>query len=616
MQGVSTKNIMQDARTVDTDLKRVHLLSRKDVQNFRQAHGINVATATGIHTAASDSVSVSGWIEEMEKLDDDSPVLFYKPQETVLEGFANNDFMLVIMNPVQRKMLQKFGDDRLCVDSTHGMTGYDFELTTLLIVDEYDEGFPVAFFCSSSVTTAHLKLLFNCIKRTVGEIKPQSFMTDDAPAFYNAWSDVMGPVQNRLLCTWHVDRAWQGKLQTITNKDTRQAVYKSLRACHTELNRDKFVLMFAELLQQLKNDPETTSFAQYLESHYSSRPETWAYSYRIGANINTNMHIENFHKIIKHIYMEGKKSKRVDKCIDALFAYLLDKQFDRLTKLQKGKLSTKVAAIVKRHSAGVPLAVSCIQSEKNVWNVPSATVDNLSYTVVKSSTHGCSSICALYCRQCQTCLRGMSCTCHDYLILGNMCKHIHAAGISQLEAASTVCSCAITPVSASDDVNDEIKFHVNSLKSVRKKPQHEALHKLSLEIMNSLTRKTEIPDSIVAGVDAHLRAAKRLLQMIKYKPNDEYRLALPRHAAIEPANKLASHQKRFFSVRRARSKKVTLNKASAAESATLGSILLQEELLINTGELDHCYRQKIIPSETSAVVTSNKVSEPISAYYY
>ena len=292
----------------------------------------------------------------MRKLGDDNPVPLYKEQGIHMEGVADNDFMLVIMSAVQRCMLQKFGSDRICIESTHGMTGYDFELSTLLVIDEYDEGFPVAFFFSSSVDTEHLTIFYECVKTSAGVIKPHSFMSDDAPAFYNAWSRVMGAVENRLLCTWHVDRAWQGKLTTITDKEKREKVYRGLKACQTELDKENFSRMFTELLLQLAIDSDTVAFGQYLTAHYNNRPETWAYCYRIGSKINTNMHIENFHKIIKHIYMEGKKSKRVDKCIDALFTHLRDKQFDRQHKLHKGKLSSKVAAIVQRHSASIPLA--------------------------------------------------------------------------------------------------------------------------------------------------------------------------------------------------------------------------------------------------------------------
>jgi len=41
-------------------------------------------------------------------------------------------------------------------------------------------------------------------------------MSDDAPAFYNAWVAVMGPAEHRLLCTWHVDRNWRDNLSKIS----------------------------------------------------------------------------------------------------------------------------------------------------------------------------------------------------------------------------------------------------------------------------------------------------------------------------------------------------------------------------------------------------------------
>ena len=40
-------------------------------------------------------------------------------------------------------MFKKFGEGKVvCVDATHGTNAYDFKLITLLVVDEYGEGFP------------------------------------------------------------------------------------------------------------------------------------------------------------------------------------------------------------------------------------------------------------------------------------------------------------------------------------------------------------------------------------------------------------------------------------------------------------------------------------------
>lgn len=56
------------------------------------------------------------------------------------------------MMPLQREMLMKFGGDRICVDSTHGMTAYDLKLVTVMVIDEFEEGFPVAFRLTSTVS--------------------------------------------------------------------------------------------------------------------------------------------------------------------------------------------------------------------------------------------------------------------------------------------------------------------------------------------------------------------------------------------------------------------------------------------------------------------------------
>ena len=65
-------------------------------------------------------------------------------------------------------------------------------------MDEHEEGFSVAFMFSSRTDTKTLSVFFNCVRSAVGIINPNVFMSDDASAFYNAWSSVMGAVERRL----------------------------------------------------------------------------------------------------------------------------------------------------------------------------------------------------------------------------------------------------------------------------------------------------------------------------------------------------------------------------------------------------------------------------------
>ena len=101
----------------------------------------------------------------------------------------------------------------MCIDSTHGMTGYGFELTTLMVVDEHEEGLPVAFCCSSKVNTAIMDEFFQGVKMAVGETKAKYFISDDADLFYQAWCGVMGSAKSRLPCSRHVDESVAGKIK-------------------------------------------------------------------------------------------------------------------------------------------------------------------------------------------------------------------------------------------------------------------------------------------------------------------------------------------------------------------------------------------------------------------
>lgn len=75
---------------------------------------------------------------------------------------------------------------------------------------------------------------------------------------------------------------------------------------------------------------------------YSYRPKNWAYCYRLRLEINTNMYLESFHKILKHIYLNGKKVRRLDKSINAVMKLTQDTYFKRLTQVSKNASTEKI----------------------------------------------------------------------------------------------------------------------------------------------------------------------------------------------------------------------------------------------------------------------------------
>ena len=116
---------------------------------------------------------------------------------------------MIIQSPFQRHMLQKFGTKGIFCDSTHGTNAYDF-LLTCFVVDEHGEGFPASWCLSNHRYFIATCTFFREVKKNcAGSITSTRFMSHIAPQYYNACVGFMNdvPRPQKLLCTWHVDKA-------------------------------------------------------------------------------------------------------------------------------------------------------------------------------------------------------------------------------------------------------------------------------------------------------------------------------------------------------------------------------------------------------------------------
>jgi hypothetical protein len=86
-------------------------------------------------------------------------------------------------------------------------------MSTVVIVNEFGSGCPVAFCLSNRSDELIFQLFFEKIKFNVGGIDCKVFMTDDAPAFYNAWVAIMGPVEN-----------WRQNLSKISGGSEKKSI--------------------------------------------------------------------------------------------------------------------------------------------------------------------------------------------------------------------------------------------------------------------------------------------------------------------------------------------------------------------------------------------------------
>ena len=330
---------------------------------------------------------------------DQSPVLLYKPQgkNKTFDNLHANDFVLAIQTPMQADMMKALGNEKVvCIDATHGTNGYDFLLITVLVTDEFGEGYPVAWCLSNRTDLTLLLSFFKSIKNRTGVIIPKWIMTDDADQYYSAWVGVFGLGPQKLLCTWHVDRAWRGHLNSIRNKEMAQKVYHNLRVLLEETDESKFERLLLETQKQMSKSTQTEEFLKYFKTYYTTRRREWALCYKRSSHINTNMYVEAFHRVIKYLYLKGKTNKRVDKCIQMLLKYERDKCFERLTKIEKGKLSGRITTIMRRHTASRKLSATLIESVDDVtWKVKSSDSQH-DYTVVKEQTKCHVNICNMF----------------------------------------------------------------------------------------------------------------------------------------------------------------------------------------------------------------------------
>ncbi|XP_044759521.1 uncharacterized protein LOC123317188 [Coccinella septempunctata] len=115
-----------------------------------------------------------------------------------------SDFCLGFMNSVMEIKRKNFSRI-ICMDGTHSTNQKRMDLTKMLVKDDRNMGFPVAFFPSNRLDQITQEVSMQALReKVVDVIQPEYFLRDDDPKYYNAWVKVMGNRPRRLLCIRHV----------------------------------------------------------------------------------------------------------------------------------------------------------------------------------------------------------------------------------------------------------------------------------------------------------------------------------------------------------------------------------------------------------------------------
>ena len=306
-QGVNFQRILDNIRdNLGRDFKRIHLLTRKDITNIERTYGLQ-----GAQRHKDDATSVRLWVEEMKK-SQDNPVIIYKPQgmkqSEDCDNIGEKDFVIGIQTPLQESIMKTLTNGRVvCVDGTHGTNGYDFMLITVIVIDEYGEGFPVAWCISNREDQLLFINFFKALRTRVGNLSPAWFMSDLAEQYYNAWVESFHNRPRKLVCTWHLDRAWRENLKLLQDRSLQAQVYHNLRVLLEEPDKSNFENLLDETITQLVTSKATEGFGKYFTTYYAPSKEQWAACYRADASVNTNMYVEAFHRVLKYIFKRSCK---------------------------------------------------------------------------------------------------------------------------------------------------------------------------------------------------------------------------------------------------------------------------------------------------------------------
>lgn len=399
---------------------RTHPTLRQDMRSFASA--FNICNAERLH--GNDARTVTEWVTRQRQMED-GIVMFCKLQnEEPTVFYELQDFAVFIMSPPQAELLQKFGNSVICIDTVYGTAVCSFQLTVLMTVDEFGESVPCAFCISSRMDAAVMVHFFSCVKQKVGELHAASFMSDDRSQCYGAWEAVMGTPSNRWLCSWHVDRDWRDNIVRYVQGGILEAtVYKSCRHLLEFEDENSFPVLCSDFLKKVGEMEGTKEFAVYFQQHYANRLKLWALCYRESTVISADMCFESLHRSVEHLCLKGTHRKRIGSLISCLLRLTHDKLHDRIAKLSKGGEMHRNGTISQRHIASLSIPSSAIKVIKGEYKVESQTTPDTTYTVARG-TEMCD--CQLMCYTCKVCVHSFTCTCDDYLVMLNMCKHIHA----------------------------------------------------------------------------------------------------------------------------------------------------------------------------------------------
>lgn len=159
-EGVTINRVWHDIRKTGTEnnFERIHYADRKDFHNILR--DFMIGQMSRYHT--DDHISIDILIQQLRANEDSSPSPILHYDNTV------DQFSLITMTEFQRVMLMEHRSI-ICIDGTHGMcsTKKNLQLFTLVLIDEFGNGLPAAFYFSQKADTTIMEFFLKNLRKSL-----------------------------------------------------------------------------------------------------------------------------------------------------------------------------------------------------------------------------------------------------------------------------------------------------------------------------------------------------------------------------------------------------------------------------------------------------------------
>ncbi|GBN84134.1 hypothetical protein AVEN_43804-1, partial [Araneus ventricosus] len=471
LNGIPLEEQLNDIKDAQTSAEHFQALIMKK----RDISYIDRAYASEVYNAGMNAVEyVEQWVRTCSEMED-SPILLYRHEGA---GSKSEDLMLIIMTEFQKHILMTSTKQVVCLAYPNRIKKGHNLLTALVVIDDQEVAFPVAFCISNKVNKSSMLEFLSSVKESTGPLSCSYFMSNDDKFFYEAWQEVMQDESKWVWSIWSFDDRirkllWHPKT-AVKDINTREATYQLFRTIIECSSQPVFTTMFKNYKTSLLDNAITSDFGKHFVSQYDSNPETWACCYRKDIKLSTNIFIEYLYKTMQYC---GKitRTRQLDKFLMVVMKWLRCKMLDRLSNiLDEDKINLAKNTISICHNMGLEIECENVVSlSDKIWLIRS---QNEVDVYVTQEYESCPELCDLRCPDCDVCVHMYSCSCEQSLIHANMCQHIHAVVWKFLTPHfSPPASPVPDPCDDVDDISADVQIIADKepyiLKSVLKRTQ-------------------------------------------------------------------------------------------------------------------------------------------------